>query len=176
MGIKIPWQVWACAGLVILIGLFGWYMDSRGASRIQKRWDQSIARGQVIVADLKGKQGQVTTRIEYVYRDRIKTVYEKGDTITKLVPQFIPSGTCDLPGGFRVLHDAAVAGTIPTAAEGTNAAPVSVADATRTIAKNYTTCKAAIVDLEGLRSWVQEQRQIYLDQCKQQGVVCTPGS
>lgn len=173
IGIKIPWQVWACAGLVIFQCLFGWYWYEKGSDSVQERWDASVARGTVIVENLKAGQNKVTTVVETKYVDRVKVVYEKGKTITKLVPQFIPDGTCDLPGGFRVLHDAAITGSIPTAADGTNGQPVSVETATTTVTENYTTCQAAITDLEGLREWVRQQRELYLEQCKLQGVDCS---
>lgn len=140
---------------------------------MQARWDASIERGKVIVKDLKSAQGQVTVRVETKYVDRWRTIYEKGDTITKLVPQYIPAGTCDLPAGFRVLHDNAVSGTIPSTSAATDAAPVPVRDAATTITGNYTTCNAAISDLMGLREWVEGQQQAYQELCKQRGVVCS---
>jgi hypothetical protein len=173
LGIKIPWQVFACAGLVAFLSLFGWYWDHHGASRVQARWDASIERGKVIVKDLKAGQNKLTVRVETKYIDRWRTIHEKGDTITKLVPQYIPSGTCDLPAGFRVLHDNAVSSTIPQPSELTNAAPVSVAEATSTVTENYTTCNAAISDLAGLREWLEGQQQAYRELCKQRGVVCS---
>ena len=173
MSIKIPWQVWACAGLGLFLVLFGWYWDSHGASRVQKRWDAAVARGTVIVAGLKAEQGKVTVRVETKYVDRWKVIHEKGDTITKLVPQFISDGTCDLPGGFRVLHDAAVSGTTPSAADLTNAEPVPASTAATTVTENYTTCNKAISDLAGLREWLEEQRKVYLERCKLPGVDCS---
>ena len=136
----------------------------------------AVSRGTVIVENLKAGQARVNTVIETKYVDRWKVIHEKGDTITKLIPQFIPDGSCDLPGGFRVLHDAAITGTIPTAAEGTVAEPVPVATAAGTITSNYTQCKEAISDLEGLREWAEQQHQLYLEQCKLQGVDCSKGS
>ncbi len=170
--IKIPWQVLACAGLVLFQVLFGWYWYEKGSDAVQKKWDQSISRGSAIVEKLKSGQGQVTTKIEYVYRDRVKVIHEEGKTITKLVPHYIPAGTCELPGGFRVLHDAAVTGTIPEAPGRVDEAPVPVETAAITITENYTTCREAIADLEGMRTWAAQQYQLYLDQCKQRGVAC----
>lgn len=176
MGIKIPWQVFACAGLVILLALSHCSVYNMGKANTQAKWDASIERGRSIVEGLKANQGKVTTQIEYKYIDRWRTIHEKGDTITKLVPHYIPVDSCELPGGFRVLHDAAVTGTIPGTAEGTDAAPVPAATAATTVSENYTQCRGAISDLQGLREWVEKQRQTYLDLCKQQEVDCTEGS
>ena len=170
---KIPWQVWALSGLVISFWLWGHVQYGKGQGEVQAEWDASVERGKAVVKNLEAGQGKVTTKIEIQYRDRVKVIHEKGDTITKLVTKYIPVGTPDLPGGFRLLHDAAVYNTVPRAAEGVDGAPVSVATATATITGNYTTCNAAISDLAGMRQWAQEQRQIYLDQCKQQGVHCS---
>lgn len=170
---KIPWQAWLLSGLALSFYGWGVLQHHRGAAEVQKQWDDSISRGKVIVDTLRAGQNKVTTVIETKYKDRVQVIHEKGKTITKLVPQFIPADSCDLPGGFRLLHDAAVSGTIPSAAEGVDAAPVPVTTAATTITENYTTCKAAISDLEGMREWAQQQRQLYLELCKQPGVRCS---
>jgi len=176
MSIKIPWQIWVCAGFILYSVALGWFFHHKGAAAVQKKWDMAVVLGTLIVNDLRAGQGKITTVTEVKYLDRIKVIHEKGETITKLIPQFIPNGSCDLPGGFRVLHDAAVTSTIPTAAEGTNAAAVSIEDTATTVIGNYTQCNGAISDLQGLREWVSQQEQLYLDQCKQQGVVCSKGN
>lgn len=172
-GIKIPWQVYACAGVVVVLGISGWKLYDLGQDHKQSEWDESIARGKVIVEQLKSKQGTVTTKIVTQTVERIKIVKEKGDTIVKRVEVLIPASTPDLPGGFRVLHDAAAANTVPDSTEGTNAEPVPVRTASSTIARNYETCHLAITELQGLRQWVQGQHQAYLDQCKASGVHCS---
>jgi hypothetical protein len=170
---KIPWQVWALSGLVGSFWLWGHIQYGRGQGEVQDRWNASVERGKVIVKNLEAGQGKVTTKIEVQYKDRVKVIHEKGNTITKLVTKYIPVGTPDLPGGFRLLHDSAVYNTVPGTTEGVDSAPVPVATATTTITRNYTTCNAAISDLEGTRQWIREQRQLYLDQCKQRGVHCS---
>lgn len=128
MGIKIPWQIWACAGIVSFLVFSHWYSYQKGAASVQLKWDAAVIRGKAIVQELEADQGKVTTRIEYKYIDRWRTIHEKGDTITKLVPHYIPVDSCDLPPGFRVLHDAAATGTIPGGAAGVSEPTVPVAD------------------------------------------------
>lgn len=173
MAKKIPWQVWVLSGLALSFYSWGVLQHHRGAAEVQKQWDDSISRGKVIVDSLKAGQNKITTVTEFKYIDRVQVIHEKGKTITKLVPQFIPIDSCDLPGGFRLLHDAAVSGTIPSAADAVDAAPVPASTAATTITENYTICKAAISDLEGTREWIQQQRQLYLELCKQPGARCS---
>lgn len=85
------------------------------------------------------------------YVDRVKTIREKADVIEKQVYVYLPRGTADFPGGFRMLHDAAATG-IPIA-EGVSrddAYPVPAADAASTIASNYADCR---VDKEQVMLW-----------------------
>lgn len=172
-GIKIPWQVFACAGLVLALWGYGKFKYHQGADSVQVEWDASVERGKVIVRDLKANQGKVTTKVETVTIEKIKTIKEKGDVIVKQVEVLVPDGTCDLPGGFRLLHDAAAANTIPDSTKADDAERVPAQTAATTIAENYTTCNAAIADLEGLRRWVREQEQLYLDQCKDEPSLCS---
>ncbi len=171
--IKIPWQVWACAGLVLLLSAAGWKLYDLGQDHKQAEWDASIERGKVIVEKLKANQGKVTTKIVTQTVERIKVVTEKGDEIIKRVEVFVPNGTCELPGSFRVYHDAAADNAIPDSTRIPDAKPVPAKTLATTLAENYTTCHKAITDLQGLRQWVQEQHQLYLDQCKDRGVNCS---
>lgn len=160
VGIKIPTWLWAGALAVAAFIGYSWLLYNNGKDSVQDEWDASIARGRVIVEELKKQQVQVTTKVETVYVDRIKTVYEKGDTIYEQVPVYIEVGVPDLPGGFRLLHDAAATNTIPSPAGIPDAKPVPVRDAAGTISRNYTTCNAAIEELQGMRAWAWEQYQL----------------
>lgn len=172
IGIRIPWQVWACTGVLLLLyGSFWW-----GGHRVRVEWKASIERGKTIVEELQKKQLVVTTKVETKYVDRVKVIKEKGDTIIQKVPVYIPASTPDLPGGFRLLHDGAVLGATSESTSPTDAAPVPVRDAASTIAKNYETCHITAARLEGLQEWIREQQALYLEQCKQPGVRCSKGS
>lgn len=173
---KIPWQLWVLAGVLFSFWLYGAWQYRQGAADTQAAWDESVERGKVIVADLKKRQGTVTERVVYQTVERIKTIKEKGDAIVKQVEVLVPDGSCDLPGGFRLLHDAAAANTIPDTSKSADAEPVPAQTVATTVAENYTTCNAAIADLQGLRQWAVEQHQLYLDQCKERGVLCSTDS
>lgn len=171
-GIKIPWQVWACAGLVALLVGAGWKLYDLGQDHKQAEWDAAVERGKVILRNMQTNQGTVTTKVVTETVEKIKVVKEKGDVIVKTVKVLVPSDSCPLPGGFRVLHDAAAANTIPDTSQGATAEPVPAQTAATTVTENYTTCNAAIADLQGLRQWVTRHHQVYLDQCKASPALC----
>lgn len=176
IGIKIPWQVFACAGVVVLLSLVGYKLYDLGRDHTQAKWDASIERGKAIVADLKSKQGSITIGSEVRIVEVTKTIREKGRVIRQEIPVYIPQDTANLPGGFRLLHDAAATNSIPSTSEIPNAFSVSVREATDTITKNYTTCNLAISELKELRAWVSEQGRAYLEECSKSGVHCSKDS
>jgi hypothetical protein len=173
IGIKIPWQVWACAGLIVVTAGWGELRHYQGKQKVQKEWDASIERGKGIVEGLKNAQPKITEKIVTVYQDRVKVVYEKGDTIEKLIPQYVAGDTCMLSPGFRVLHDASATNTIPGPSTRAAAQPVAVEDVAKVMNFNYTLCHAERAKLQALWQWAQEQRGLYLETCKQPGVNCS---
>lgn len=163
---KIPWQVYACAGVLFGCWLYGNYR----AGLVQAEWDASIARGTKIVKELKEGQNKVTVRIQEKIVTETKTVYLKGEVREKEIPVFIPSYNDLLPGGFRLWHDAAALDTLPDRSGLTLAAPTSVGDVASTVNKNYTKCHAIRKVALGWQEWYQEQRHLSeLAQCKQRG-------
>jgi hypothetical protein len=174
IGIRIPAQLKAYAGGVLLALVVGAVVGAYfyGKHTVQEKWDREIASAKGAAKDIKAGQNSVSTTIKTVYVDRIKVVKEKGDVIYKQVPVLIPADSCPLPGGFRILHDAAATNSIPGTAEGTDAAEVPVRDAASTIVSNYTTCNSAIVNLYSLRDWVRQQRDVYLALCKEKPALC----
>ncbi len=160
MGIKIPWQVFACAGVLLILSAIGWKLYDLGQDHKQLEWDASVERGRKAVEELKKKQVAVTTSVEVRYLDKVRTIREKGDEIIKKVPVYIPVGSCDLPGGFRLLHDAAATNTLPDSSQLPDAAPVRVDEATTVIAGNYKTCNEVREQLSQLQSWVSDQASL----------------
>lgn len=176
IGIKIPWQVFACAGLVAIITGWGELRHYQGKQEIQKRWDDAVARGKPIVENLKANQGRVIIRTVVEYKDRIKVIREKGEIRTEYITKYIDGGTCMLPGSFRVFHDAAATDTIPRATGGTEAYSVSAGDLARTLNRNYSQyyqCREQVIGIQ--RAW-ENLRELYLEVCRQPNVDCTKGS
>lgn len=168
---KIPREIWYLLG----IGLLGWFIFWQGQQNIQRKWDASREAGKAIVSRLKQQSTIIVRSVETVHVEKTKVIKEKGDTIVKQVKVYIPVDSPDLPPGFRILHDAAVAnspaGTAPESAQ-----PVPLRTAAETIFGNYATCHVAIQELVSLRSLYDQVRQAALDQCKQPSVVCSEGN
>jgi hypothetical protein len=157
---RVPAWMWA----VLLLLAAGWYYGhvryNAGQADVQDKWDESVARGKAEVERLTKAAGQVTVHVETKYVDRVKTIREKGETIVKKVPVYISRDLPELPGAWRVYHDAAATNTVPGAADEADAAPVAPVDAAATVAANYTQCLATAEQLTGLQEWVNEQRRL----------------
>lgn len=165
--IKIPWKVLAFAGVMLVLC---WKCYDLGQDHKQEQWDKAVKRGQVIVDRLKSEQGKITVKTEVRYVDRVKIIKEKGEERVKVVTKFIPAGTPDLPSGFRLLHDSAAAGTFPGTAEG--GSPVPVRTVAETVSRNYDVCHQWKAALDEQVLWARRQRELYLSECKRQGLNC----
>ncbi len=160
-----PLQIVAGIVLVCLLVLAGVRIHAYGEARyeagqaqVQGKWDKAVERGRTRLEELRAAASQVTVRTEKVYVDRIKTIREKGDAIVRKVPVFVPAGSCDLPGGFRLLHDAAAGGEpVPDPADIPDAAPVPAQEAAATVTGNYSTCQQTSQQLVSLQDWVRQQ-------------------
>ena len=175
IGIKIPLEVKIYLGVLLILAWLGSLAVANlmGRHHVQAKWDATKHEGKTAVQTLVKESGRVSTIIKTVYVDRLKIVKEKGDAIVKQVPIYIPANSCDLPGGFRILHDAAVDSTIPDPTEGIDGDPVPLREATATVTKNYATCNAAIVNLTGLREWLKKQAEVYRALCAEKPELCS---
>lgn len=165
---KIPRQVWYLLG----IGLLGWFIFWQGQQNIQRKWDASREAGRAIVSRLKQQSTIIVRSVETVHVEKTKVIKEKGDTIVKQVKVYIPVDSPDLPSGFRILHDAAVANS-PAGTASESAQPVPLRTAAETIFGNYATCHLMNQELDAVRQLYDQLRQNALAQCKQPGVVCS---
>jgi hypothetical protein len=153
--------LWArLAALAVLAAALIGYGYAKGATSVQDKWDLAIAKETSAAVRVVVKQGQITERIVTQYIDRVKEIRVAGETIIKEVPIYVPADTPDLPGGFRLLHDASATGTVPDPAAAADAAPVSAQDAATTIAQNNTTSLANNEQLIKLQQWILEQQKL----------------
>ena len=111
----IPWPYrWlAVAALATALIGFGWV---KGAGHVQAQWDAAIHQQTLQAAAVRERQAQATVKVVTQYVDRIRVVREKGDTIIKEVPVYVPvqaDAACTINRGFVRLHDAAAAGELP---------------------------------------------------------------
>jgi hypothetical protein len=156
----IPWPYrWLALVLlaVALIG-FGWI---KGAGHVQAQWDAAATHQNLQAAAIRARQAQATVKVVTQYVDRVRVVRDKGDTIIKEVPFYVPvqaNAACTINRGFVRLHDAAAAGELPEPARDADAAAagVTLSAVTGTVAANYQTCHENAEQLKALQVWVGE--------------------
>ena len=98
----IPWpyRLLALTALGIALVGFGWI---KGASHVQARWDAAIQQQALQTAAIRERQAQATVKVVTQYVDRVRVVREKGDTIIKEVPIYVPvqaDAACTINRGF----------------------------------------------------------------------------
>ena len=156
----IPWPYRWLALVALgaaLIG-FGWI---KGAGHVQAKWDAAAQEQTLHAAAVRERQAQATVKVVTQYVDRVLVVREKGDTIIKEVPIYVPAqadAACTINRGFVRLHDAAAAGELPEAARDVDAAAAGLAlsAVAGTVAANYQTCHENAEQLRALQVWVRE--------------------
>ena len=104
-----------------------------------------------------------TVKVVTKYVDRVRLMREKGDTIIKEVPVYVPAqadAACTVNRGFVRLHDAAAAGELPTSTGDSDAAASSLALSTvaTTVTANYQTCHENAEQLRALQGWIAGMR------------------
>ena len=156
----IPWpyRLLALAALGLALVGFGWV---KGAGHVQAQWDAAVQEQALQATAVREEQAQATVEVITEYVDRVRVVREKGDTIIKEVPVYVPvqaDAACTINRGFVRLHDAAAAGALPEPARDTDAAAADIALSTvaATVATNYQTCHETAEQLRALQTWVRE--------------------
>jgi hypothetical protein len=150
----LPWL-----GLVLLMALAAWGIHSSGVHAEQQR--QRIAQlekdNHQLATDLTTARSQaaateavLSARVES--KARIQTVTKE---IIREVQVRVPVDAPPLPGGWRVLHDAAATGVPPAPPGGPDEAPVPAAAAAETVVENYGVCRDTADQLEKLQQWVR---------------------
>lgn len=155
--IPLPYRILAV--LLIILGVYGigrWH----GSTATQEQWDAEKLAQAVRVAETKTAQAETAVKVVTEYVDRIQVVREKGDTIIKKVPVYVPTDSCSLPGGFRVLHDAAAANTLPDSTRVADAPAADAQTVAATVADNYNTCNGIREQLIALQAWAKAQGAI----------------
>ena len=158
----IPWpyRLLALAALGVALVGFGWI---KGASHVQAQWDAAIQQQALQTAAARERQAQATVKVVTQYVDRVRVVREKGDTIIKEVPVYVPvqaDAACTINRGFVRLHDAAAAGELPEPARDADAAAtgIAISAVAGTVAANYQTCHENAEQLRALQTWVTEMK------------------
>lgn len=156
----IPWPYRWLALILLASALIasGWI---KGAGHVQAQWDAAVQKQSMQAAALRERQAQATVKVVTQYVDRVRFVREKGDTIIKEVPAYVPvqaDAACTINRGFVRLHDAAAEGRVPEPARDADAAAAGLAlsAVAGTVAANYQTCHENAEQLRALQAWVRE--------------------
>ena len=156
----IPWpyRLLALVALGLTLVGFGWV---KGAGHVQAQWDAAVQQQALQATAVREEQAQATVEVITEYVDRVRVVREKGDTIIKEVPVYVPvqaDAACTINRGFVRLHDAAAAGELPEPAQDADAAAAGIAlsAVAGTVATNYQTCRETAEQLRALQTWVGE--------------------
>lgn len=152
----VPWPYRVLALILLAVALvgFGWV---KGADQVHAEWDAAVLKQNLTTARVQKKQAEATVQVVTKYIDRVRVVQVAGDTIIKEVPQYVPSDSCLLPAGFRVLHDAAASNAVPEPTRVANAPAVPAQDVATTIATNYRQYFELATQLDALQEWVRAQ-------------------
>lgn len=149
------WLLYGALVLALWLGYAAWREHQRELGRAEVRLQyaeqarRTDAARAAVAAPIAQRHAQAV--------ERIRTVTK---TITKEVPVYVPSDSCPLPGGFRVLHDAAAHGEVPEPARSADAAAVPAQDAAATVADNYGTCRETAQRLTDLQEWIRQQQAL----------------
>lgn len=138
-----------------LIG-FGWI---KGAGHVQAQWGAAVQKQTLQTAAARERHAQATVKVVTQYVDRVRIVREKGDTLIKEVPAYVPvqaDAACTINRGFVRLHDAAAAGELPESAGDADAtaAGIALSAVAGTLAANYQTCHENAEQLKALQAWI----------------------
>ena len=153
-----PYRWLAIAALAVALTGLGWV---KGAGHVQAKWDAAIHQQTLQTAAVRQRQAEATVKVVTQYVDRVRIVREKGATIFKEVPVYVPvqaDAACTINRGFVRVHDAAAAGELPEPARDADAAPAGIAlsAVAGTVAANYQICHENAEQLRALQAWVRE--------------------
>lgn len=147
----------AAACCFFLLGVI-WGERSAGEREIKRIEQQADHTVKVANAQI-----QVVTKTETKYRDRIKTIYVKGETIEKAVPIYVTPADdqrCSVPAGFVRIHNAAWANEPPGPPAESDREPASVplSAVAEVGAHNAAACHAWREQALGLRELYQKMQ------------------
>ena len=122
--------------------------------------DAAVQQQTLQVATARQKQAEATVKVVTQYVDRVRVVRQKGNTIIKEVPVYVPvqaDAACTINRGFVRLHNAAAAGELPEPARDADATAAGIALSTvaGTVATNYQTCHENAEQLRALQVWAR---------------------
>lgn len=152
----------ALLGIAIVMYLLGMLNGRRAAGEEHLAYVQAQAAHGIAIAKA---QGQVVVRTEIKYRDRIKTVYKKGEEIEKQVPVYVTdadNADYRVNVGFVRSYNASWTGEPAGPPTGVDRDPAGIplAEVAEADAHNATACRAWRELAVGLREFYESQQEI----------------
>lgn len=150
---------WILCGLLLVSLYFGVLALDQARQKVGYDHAQTEYTAQAEKADEKREAVAAPLAVKQeAAQVKIRTVTK---TLIEKVPVYVQADACPLPGGFRLLHDAAAANVeVPDATGLVDAAPVPAADAASTIVSNYGIARSNAARLVGLQEWVKAQGEL----------------
>jgi len=151
---------WLLLGMALaLLAVYGLGRHQGGTAE-RLTWEAQAAKNKTRIAEQGERAAETTVQVVTQYVDRVHVVREKAKTIIKEVPIYVPSDSCPMPGGFRVLHDAAARGEFPDPAGVADAPAAPAHDVAATVADNYGAYHETAEQLRALQEWVRAQAEL----------------
>lgn len=158
--VGVPKAVWLCLLAAAAIWLTANVSYEQGQKSKDQEWKAKIAKANRKIEQLNNQLANISPKVERVVETRIVTVEAKAKIIKEKVPYYVPIDSPPLPGGFRLLHDAAAGQTDPPdSSAAASAAAVSAQDAAATVIDNYAAASKNAALVEGWQLWWQQLKQ-----------------
>lgn len=149
-----------CIGIALFC--FGDHFYQAGERSTQAKWDAEKAKTAAAVAKVATEQASISATVDTEHQTKTRVIYLQGKTIEKQVTKYIPVGVPDLPGGFRLLHDASASGVpVPESPGVANGASVPVATVATTVSENYTGCRINEQTVLSWQEWAKQQQALH---------------
>jgi len=123
-----------------------------------ENWRNAALREKIQLAEEDLRKERLLTNamvgeLAALREEKQRVVYRK---IVERIPELVPAGSCDLPAGWRVLHDAAARREDPPAGPVDHGSPVPAQAAGRTVASNYEEHHRVADRLEDCQRYIRE--------------------
>lgn len=150
------------AAVSAVMYVLGMLHGERAAGEQHLEYVQAQAARGIVIAK---RQAEVVVRTEVKYRDRIKTIYIKGEEIEKQIPVLVSSADDLQPGvsvGFVRSYNAAWSGEPagPGAESDRDPAGIPLAEVAEVEAHNARSCRAWRELALGLREYYLQQQEV----------------
>ena len=161
-----PWALLAKWGVIaLLIAAFGGWAWFKGNEHGTQKLNNYIAKQAIESVRISAAREKIVTVTEIKYRDKVKTVYAKGETIVKEVPIHVTQADdagCVVPVGFVREFNAAwsnaPAGPAAESDRGPSGVPLS--EVASTEAANATSCLVYKTQRDGLIDFYRKQQAV----------------